>query len=71
MVWEIQVSNTLIQDFGIRRPKIAVLGLNPHAGENGMLGKEEESIILPSINESKSKNNILALKFKKYCQKKL
>ena len=36
------MNTTLIQDFGIRKPKIAVIGLNPHAGEEGMLGKEEE-----------------------------
>lgn len=54
------INNTLIQDFGIRRPKIAVIGLNPHAGENGMLGNEEEEIIIPAIQKSKEINNILA-----------
>lgn len=43
---------TLIQDFCIEKPKIAVLGLNPHAGENGLLGKEEISCIEPAIRES-------------------
>jgi 4-hydroxythreonine-4-phosphate dehydrogenase len=43
------LNKTLIQDFGIRKPKIAVLGLNPHAGENGLLGKEELEIINPAI----------------------
>jgi len=40
---------SLIKDFGIRKPKIAVLGLNPHAGDNGVIGDEEEKIIAPAI----------------------
>jgi 4-hydroxythreonine-4-phosphate dehydrogenase len=36
----------LKKDFGIDNPKIAVLGLNPHAGDEGLIGKEEEEIIL-------------------------
>ncbi len=47
---------TLMADFGVRKPKIAILGLNPHAGDNGLLGKEEEKIILPAIEELKRKN---------------
>jgi 4-hydroxythreonine-4-phosphate dehydrogenase len=43
---------SLKKDFGIIRPRIAVLGLNPHAGENGKLGKEEEEIIIPVINQN-------------------
>lgn len=54
------INNTLIQDFGIRRPKIAVLGLNPHAGEDGMLGKEEDEIIIPAIQKSKEKDDVLS-----------
>lgn len=38
-------------DFGIKNPKIAVLGLNPHAGESGIIGKEEEEIITPIIKK--------------------
>jgi len=45
------VSTTLIQDFGIPRPKIAVLGLNPHNGDKGVIGTEEEEIIKPAIKE--------------------
>jgi len=48
------LNKTLTQDFGIVKPKIAVLGLNPHAGDNGLLGKEEEEIIIPAINNAKS-----------------
>jgi len=41
----------LIQDFGILKPRIAVLGLNPHAGDNGVIGTEETAIIQPVIND--------------------
>ncbi len=42
---------TLQKDFGIQKPKIAVLGLNPHAGEEGLLGSEEKEIIDPVIKD--------------------
>lgn len=42
---------SLKQDFGISAPRIAVLSLNPHAGDSGLLGKEEEEIIIPAIQE--------------------
>lgn len=41
--------NSLKQDFSINKPKIAVLGLNPHAGDSGTIGEEEEKIIIPAI----------------------
>jgi 4-hydroxythreonine-4-phosphate dehydrogenase len=44
--------HSLWQDFGIDRPKIAVLGLNPHAGDGGVLGREEMETILPAIEEA-------------------
>ncbi len=50
------LNKTLIEDFSIRKPKIAVLGLNPHAGDGGLLGTEEINIIQPAIakaNEEK------------------
>ncbi len=46
---------SLTQDFGIEKPKIAVLGLNPHAGEEGLLGTEENDIIKPLIAEWRNK----------------
>ncbi|MDD2961413.1 MAG: 4-hydroxythreonine-4-phosphate dehydrogenase PdxA [Muribaculaceae bacterium] len=50
VIEKLQILNdTLRQDFGLTRPRIAVLSLNPHAGENGLLGKEEENIIIPAI----------------------
>jgi 4-hydroxythreonine-4-phosphate dehydrogenase len=50
------LNKTLINDFGISKPKIAVLGLNPHAGDNGLLGKEEQKIIMPALDKLKRKN---------------
>lgn len=47
------LNQSLIRDFGIDKPKIAVLALNPHAGDEGLIGKEEESIIKPAIKEAK------------------
>jgi 4-hydroxythreonine-4-phosphate dehydrogenase len=44
---------SLRKDFGIDKPKIAVLGLNPHAGDEGLVGNEEEQIIKPAIKEAK------------------
>lgn len=47
---------SLIQDFGISSPKIAICGLNPHAGENGLIGDEEKNLIVPAIEEAKNQN---------------
>lgn len=44
-------NRSLIQDFGIIKPRIAVLSLNPHAGDQGLIGKEEENVILPAMQE--------------------
>ncbi|MBK7131371.1 MAG: 4-hydroxythreonine-4-phosphate dehydrogenase PdxA [Bacteroidales bacterium] len=46
------MNHSLILDFGIRRPRIAVLGLNPHAGDNSLLGSEEAEIIIPAIGKA-------------------
>lgn len=48
-------NQSLKQDFGIVRPRIAVLSLNPHAGDTGLLGKEEEEIIIPAIREAEKR----------------
>ena len=47
------INQSLIKDFGIEKPKIAVLGLNPHAGDEGLIGREEEDIIKPAIKDAK------------------
>lgn len=47
------------QDFGLVKPKIAVLGLNPHAGDNGLLGKEEKEVIIPAIEKCFSAGHLV------------
>lgn len=49
----------LVKDFGIGKPKIAVLGLNPHAGDGGLLGKEEEEVIRPVVLDLKNKGKLI------------
>ncbi|MEO9004041.1 MAG: 4-hydroxythreonine-4-phosphate dehydrogenase PdxA [Ginsengibacter sp.] len=51
--------SSLKRDFNIDRPKIAVLALNPHAGDHGLIGSEEEEIIKPAIKEAKHHNMII------------
>jgi len=46
------LQKTLLEDFSIRKPRIAVLGLNPHAGDGGLIGDEEERIILPAVKQA-------------------
>jgi 4-hydroxythreonine-4-phosphate dehydrogenase len=45
------IKQTLIQDFKISKPKIAVLGLNPHCGDQGVIGKEDDEVIRPTIKK--------------------
>ncbi len=54
------IHQSLQKDFGIDKPRIAVLGLNPHAGDEGLIGPEEENIIKPAIKEAKN-NNMLVI----------
>lgn len=49
------LNETLRMDFGIEKPTIAILGLNPHAGDNGAIGEEEDTIIRPAVIEAKKK----------------
>jgi len=53
------LQSSLQKDFGIKKPKIAVLGLNPHAGEDGMLGEEEKEIIFPAIEAMQEKGIVV------------
>lgn len=50
---------TLKEDFGIRKPKIAILGLNPHCGDKGVIGKEDDEIIRPTIKEIQDSGKIV------------
>ncbi len=53
------LETSLKRDFGKIKPSIAVLGLNPHAGEEGLLGKEEQEIIIPVIEEFKKEGKLV------------
>jgi len=50
------MDKTLLQDFKIRKPKIAVFGLNPHASDGGLMGDEENNIIIPAIQRAKDED---------------
>ena len=50
-----RLEQTLKVDFSIEKPRIAVLALNPHAGDDGLLGSEEKDVIVPAIEEAKNK----------------
>lgn len=52
------LNNSLINNFGISNPKLAICGLNPHAGEAGLIGNEENEIIIPAINKLKDDYSI-------------
>lgn len=51
---------TFLEDFSVRKPRIAVLGLNPHAGDGGVIGNEEETIIIPAIKQA-NEEGIIAM----------
>jgi 4-hydroxythreonine-4-phosphate dehydrogenase len=53
------MENTLRKDFGIKKPKIAVLGLNPHAGDAGVIGKEDEEVVRVVVNEQRNKGKLV------------
>jgi len=52
------MNDSLIKDFGIVKPRIAIMGLNPHAGDGGTIGKEDEEIVRPAVLEAK-KNGMM------------
>jgi 4-hydroxythreonine-4-phosphate dehydrogenase len=54
IIGKLRIMNGCLQeDFGIDKPRLAVLGLNPHAGDDGLIGNEEETIIRPAVKEAK------------------
>ena len=53
------INNSLRMDFGISKPKVAVLGLNPHTGDNGVIGTEDDTIIRPAIDNLKKSGNLI------------
>ena len=53
------IINSLRMDFGISSPKVAVLGVNPHTGDNGVIGNEDDTIIRPAIDNLKKSGNLI------------
>ncbi len=53
------LEQSLIQDFGIKKPKIAVLGINPHAGDHGVIGKEDDMFLRPIIQKQFNKGKMI------------
>lgn len=53
------IQETLKQDFRIQKPKIAVLGINPHSGDNGVIGKEDEEILKPTLQKLRDKGDLV------------
>ena len=53
------INQSLIQDFSINKPKIAVLGLNPHAGDGGVIGKEDDALLKPVIKKLFEKGTLV------------
>jgi len=50
---------SLQQDFNIQKPKIAILSLNPHAGDNGVIGREDDEVVIPAIRQLKEKGYLV------------
>jgi 4-hydroxythreonine-4-phosphate dehydrogenase len=53
------IQKTLQQDFRISKPKIAVLGINPHSGDNGLIGKEDEDVLKPILKKIRDKGSLV------------
>ena len=53
------VYNSLLQDFNIQRPKIAVLGINPHTGDNGVIGSEDDDVLRPTLKKIKESGKLV------------
>ncbi|MDB4144391.1 4-hydroxythreonine-4-phosphate dehydrogenase PdxA [Flavobacteriaceae bacterium] len=53
------IYNSLIQDFGIRKPRIAVLGINPHTGDNGVIGTEDDTVLRPTLEALKQTGKLV------------
>lgn len=53
------IHRTLIQDFGIDKPKIAVLGVNPHVGDNGVIGDEDDNIVIPTLDNLRKNGKLV------------
>lgn len=53
------IQDTLKQDFRVSKPKIAVLGINPHSGDHGVIGKEDEEVLKPTLEKIREKGDLV------------
>jgi 4-hydroxythreonine-4-phosphate dehydrogenase len=53
------IYDSLVKDFGIRKPKIAVLGINPHTGDNGVIGEEDDTVLRPALELIKEQGKLV------------
>jgi len=53
------ILHALQQDFGIRKPKVALLGINPHNGDQGVIGKEDQNVLIPTIAEISNEGSLI------------
>lgn len=53
------VYESLVKDFRVNKPKIAVLGINPHAGDNGVIGKEDDKVLKPTLEKIRANNKLV------------
>jgi 4-hydroxythreonine-4-phosphate dehydrogenase len=53
------MDHSLRNDFGINKPRIAILGLNPHAGDGGLIGQEDDQLIKPVVSDQKNKGKLV------------
>ena len=53
------IHKTLIEDFGVVRPKIAVLGINPHTGDNGVIGNEDDTVLRPALDNIRNNGKVV------------
>ncbi|HEA29546.1 MAG TPA: 4-hydroxythreonine-4-phosphate dehydrogenase PdxA [Leeuwenhoekiella sp.] len=52
------IYNTLLQDFGVEKPKIAFLGINPHVGDGGVIGQEDKEVLIPTLEKIREKGEL-------------
>lgn len=52
------IYTSLVQDFGIQKPKVAFLGINPHVGDNGIIGKEDDEVLIPTLEKLRQEGKI-------------
>ncbi len=53
------VYKSLVQDFRINKPRIAILGINPHAGDNGVIGEEDDKVVRPTLEKIRDKGKLV------------